>query len=68
MIAQNQRLSKKVEIERENKTSVGDINSFAYVKSGAKSATAVAPAPQAVAAAPVRETVKPEINSKYDWY
>ena len=53
-------------MEKENKTYLGDINSFAFIKSGAKSGSAP-PAPQA-AAAPVKASVKPEINAKYDWY
>ena len=52
-------------MERQNKTSIGDINQFAFIKP--------TPAPSNVSAGPGgvksgKLITKPEINTKYDWY
>ena len=53
-------------MERNNKTSIGDINQFAFLKPD--------PAATKVTAAPItgvksaKIITKPEINTKFDWY
>lgn len=58
----NKMISRKVEMERQNKTVVGNINEFAFLK-GASPKVEAAPVK-----APVKAAVKAEILKKYDWY
>jgi len=46
-------------MERSNKTNIGNINEYAFIRSE-KPAAAAQPAPAKV--------VAPHINEKYDWY
>lgn len=57
----NNATSRKVEMERKNLTTIGNINDYAFLKGSApKVETAADPAQKPV--------VKAEINPKYDWY
>ena len=52
---------RKVKLERENTTVIGNINDYAFLKGSAPKVE--------VAAAPAqRPTAKAEIHPKYDWY
>jgi len=51
---------RKVEMERKNLTTIGNINEYAFLKGSTPKVEA--------AAAPAQKVVKAEINQKYDWY
>lgn len=58
--AQTKLLEIKVEMERKNKTVIGNINEYAFIRSDKTQAQATQPEAKAAAA--------PEIVEKYDWY
>lgn len=57
--AQVKLLETKVAMERQNKTSIGSINEYAFVKSDK---------PPAQAQPKEQKVVDPHIDEKYDWY
>lgn len=61
--SQNTLTSKRVTMERENTTFVGDINAFAFLKTDPKLNQAVAAKEQVPA-----NSVKGHLNTSYDWY
>jgi hypothetical protein len=64
--AQNALNQKKVDMERQNKTFIGDINQFAFLKPDQKASAAATSKTGGVKSGKL--ITKPEINTKYDWY
>ena len=60
--AQVKLLEARVTMERQNKTSIGDINEYAFIRSD-KTSTAQTAKPAAEV-----KTVVAQIDEKYDWY
>jgi len=54
-------MSRKVEMERKNTVSVGDIKEYAFLKSEKKEE-------EVKTVKPVQKEVKPHFDTKYDWY
>jgi hypothetical protein len=59
-------VKKKVEMERNNKSFIGDINELIFLNE--PKAAASASAPEKASAPQALPSVKPHIETKYDWY